>query len=154
STTEKLSLARSLGADFGIDYSKPGWGDEVRAASDGSGPDIIFESVGGDATKECLKILASEGEIVIYGALNIQSFDLGVPELIELIFKNQSLSGFALPTLLTQEGLTTGLSELFDLAGRSLLKVQIGGTFALKDAAIAHTALESRTTMGKVVLTA
>jgi len=148
STTEKLSLARSLGADFGIDYSKPSWGDEVRAASDGSGPDIIFESVGGDATKECLKMLASEGEIVIYGALN-----LGVPELINLIFKNQSLTGFALPTLLTPDGLAHGLSELFDLAVKGALKVHIGPTFSLKDAAMAHRAIEARKTTGKVVMT-
>ena len=148
STTEKLSLARSLGADFGIDYSKPGWGDEVRAASDGSGPDIIFESVGGDATKECLKMLASEGEIVIYGALN-----LGVPELINLIFKNQSLTGFALPTLLTPDGLARGLSELFELAVKGALKVHIGATFSLKDAAKAHQAMEARKTAGKVVMT-
>jgi NADPH:quinone reductase len=86
------------------------------------------------------------------GALNIQSFDLGVPELIQLIFKNQSLTGFALPTLLTQEGLTAGLSELFDLAERNQLNVQIGGRFPLKDAVLAHQALEARTTMGKVVL--
>ena len=148
STTEKLTLARSLGADFGIDYSKPGWGDEVRAASDGSGPDIIFESVGGDATKECLKMLASEGEIVIYGALN-----LGVPELINLIFKNQSLTGFALPTLLTPDGLARGLSELFELAVKGALKVHIGPTFSLKDAAKAHQAMEARKTAGKVVMT-
>ena len=148
STTEKLSLARSLGADFGIDYSKPSWGDEVRAASDGSGPDIIFESVGGDATKECLKMLASEGEIVIYGALN-----LGVPELINLIFKNQSLTGFALPTLLTPDGLARGLSELFELAVKGALKVHIGPTFSLKDAAKAHQAMEARKTAGKVVMT-
>lgn len=154
SSSAKLAFAKSLGADLGVDYTKPGWDEAARSFAGGTGPDIIYESVGGDITKESLKILGAGGEIVIYGALNIQSFDLGVSELIELIFKNQSLSGFALPTLLTQEGLTTGLSELFDLAGRSLLNVQIGGTFALKDAAIAHQALESRTTMGKVVLTA
>jgi NADPH:quinone reductase len=152
STSEKLSLARSLGADFTIDYTKPGWGDEVRASSGGSGPDVIFESAGGDATRECLKMLASGGEIVVYGALNIQSFDLGVPELINLIFKNQSLTGFALPTLLTPDGLARGSSELFDLAVKGALKVQIGPTFSLRDAALAHRAMEARKTTGKVVL--
>jgi NADPH:quinone reductase len=153
SSQAKLAFAKSLGADEGVDYTQPGWDEVARGLAGGSGPDIIFESVGGDITKKCLNILGAGGEIVIYGALNIQSFDLGVPELIQLIFKNQSLTGFALPTLLTPEGLTAGLSELFDLAGRDLLKVQIGGSFPLKDAALAHRALEARTTMGKVVLT-
>jgi NADPH:quinone reductase len=152
SSKAKLDLARTLGADHGIDYTKPGWDEAVRAVSGGSGPDIIYESVGGDVTKTCLSMLAAGGEIVIYGALNIQSFNLGIPELVSLIFKNQSLTGFALPTLLTSDGLTSGLSNLFDLAASGLLKVQIGNTFALKDASLAHQAMEARATTGKVVL--
>lgn len=152
SSPAKLAFAKSLGAGQGVDYTRPGWDEAARALAGGTGPDIIYESVGGDITRKCLKILGVGGEMVIYGALNIQSFDFGVPELIDLIFKNQSLTGFALPTLLTPEGLTAGLAELFDLAGQNLLKVQIGGTFPLKDAAVAHQALEARTTTGKVVL--
>jgi NADPH:quinone reductase len=152
SSQAKLDLARTLGADHGVDYTKPGWDEAVRAVSGGSGPDIIYESAGGDITKTCLNMLAAGGEIVIYGALNIQSFELRIPELLNLIFKNQSLTGFALSTLLTGEGLKSGLSTLFDLAASDLLKVRIGSTFALKDASLAHQAMEARATTGKVVL--
>ena len=41
SAAKKLDFARSLGADVSIDYTKPDWVDEVRAASGGAGPDII-----------------------------------------------------------------------------------------------------------------
>jgi NADPH:quinone reductase len=152
SSPAKLAFTKSLGADHGVDYSHQGWEEEVRSLTGGAGPDIIYESVGGDVTKKCLRILGPGGEIVIYGALNIQSFNLGVPELIELIFKNQSLRGFALPTLLTPEGLVAGLSELFDLARQGVLKVQIGTTFHLEEAALAHQAMEARSTTGKVIL--
>jgi NADPH2:quinone reductase len=152
SSASKLDLARALGADAGVDYTKPDWIDAVRAASGGAGPDIIYESVGGNITKDCLVALAPGGELVIYGALNIQGFDFGVPELIGLIFKNQSLTGFALPTLLTPVGLKEGLAELFDLAGRGELKVTIGATYPIERAADAHRALEGRQTTGKLVL--
>jgi NADPH2:quinone reductase len=154
SSASKLELARTLGADAGVDYTKPDWVDCLRAATGGNGPDIIYESVGGNITKECLAALAPGGELVIYGALNIQSFDLGVPELLGIIFKNQSLTGFALPTLLTPAGLKEGLAELFDLAVRGELKVTIGGTYPLERAADAHRALEARGTTGKLVLMA
>jgi len=154
SSASKLELARTLGADAGVDYTKPDWVEELRAASGGNGPDIIYESVGGNITKECQAALAPGGELVIYGALNIQSFDLGVPELLGIIFKNQSLTGFALPTLLTPAGLKEGLAELFDLAVRGALKVTIGGTYPLERAADAHRALEARGTTGKLVLVA
>ena len=152
STAKKLDFARSLGADAGVDYTKPDWVDSVRAASGGAGPDIIYESAGGDITKGCLAALAPGGELVIYGALNIQDFEFGVPELIGIIFKNQSLTGFALPSLLTPAGLKEGLAELFDLAVRGELRVTIGATFPIEHAADAHRALEGRGTTAKVVL--
>jgi NADPH:quinone reductase len=152
STAKKLDFARLLGADAGVDYTRSDWVDAVHAASDGAGPDIIYESVGGDITKGCLAALAPNGELVIYGALNIQSFDFGVPELMGIIFKNQSLTGFALPSLLTPQGLKDGLAELFDLAVRGELKAMIGATYPLARADDAHRALEGRGTTGKVVL--
>lgn len=152
SSTKKLDYVRSLGADGGVDYTGAGWVAQVRAANGGAGPDIIYESSGGDVTKGCFEALAPLGELVIYGALNIQGFQFGVPELLGIIFKNQSLTGFALPTLLTPEGLKAGLTELFDLAVRGELKVTIGATYPLERAADARRALEGRGTTGKLVL--
>ncbi|MGH8655933.1 MAG: quinone oxidoreductase family protein [Gammaproteobacteria bacterium] len=152
STAQKLEVARSLGADVGVNYTKSDWVEQARAASGGGGPDIVYESVGGSVTKACLDALAALGELVVYGALNIQGFQLGVPELLGLIFKNQSVTGFALAPLLTPESLKRGLAELFDLAVRGQLKVMIGGTYPLERAAEAHRALEGRRTTGKVVL--
>jgi NADPH2:quinone reductase len=152
SSVAKLDFARSLGADAGIDYTGSNWIEAARAASDGAGPDLIYESAGGEITKGCLAALAPCGELVIYGALNIQQFEFGVPDLIGIIFKNQSLTGFALSSLLTPEGLKGGLAELFDLAVSGEIKVTIGATYPLDRAADAHRALEQRGTTGKLVL--
>lgn len=77
-----------------------------------------------------------------------------MPDLISVIFKNQSLTGFALASLLTPEGLKGGLAELFDFCTSGALKVKIGRTYPLERAADAHRALEDRVTTGKVVLLA
>jgi NADPH2:quinone reductase len=92
------------------------------------------------------------GEIVNYGALNVQSFRLGVPELLGMIFKNQSVRGFALVPLLTPAELRSGLAEVFDLVASGARNVTIGGRFAMRDAGRAHTALEGRGTTGKLIL--
>lgn len=152
SAPQKLDFARSLGADAGVNYTQAHWVEQARAATAGAGPDIIYESVGGAVTKASLEALAPLGKLVIYGALNIQSFQLGGPELMGLIFKNQSVTGFALAPLLTPESLKMGLAELFDLAMHGQLKVTIAGTFPLERAAEAHRALEGRRTTGKIVL--
>jgi len=72
---------------------------------------------------------------------------------MRLIFRNQSVTGFAFAPLLTPALLHAGLGELFDLAQRGLLKVTIGGTYPLEAVAQAHRALEGRHSMGKLVLT-
>ncbi len=152
SSADKLDFARSLGADVGVNYTQAGWTDQLREATDGVGPDIIYESAGGDVTTKSLESLAPQGQIVIYGALNIQSFQLGVPELLGLIFKNQSLTGFAFTPLLTPSGLRSDLAELFELVTRGELTVTVGSRYPLTDAAQAHRALEGRGTTGKLIL--
>jgi NADPH:quinone reductase len=154
SSADKLAFTRALGADAGADYTRSDWVDQVRAASGGNGPDIIYESAGGDVTSASLAALAPRGQLVIYGALNIQRFDFGAKELVGVIFKNQSLIGLSVATLLTPETLASGLAELFDLAQRGELTVTIGGSYPLERAADAHRALTARGTMGKLVLTA
>jgi len=152
STEDKLDVVRSLGADIGVNYTQTDWVERVRAATDAAGPQIIYESAGGEVTGASLKALAAQGQIVIYGALNIQSFQLGIGELIQLIFKNQSLTGFAFQPLLTPAGLKTGLAELSDLVVQGELRATIGGRFPLEDASAAHRAMEARQTTGKLIL--
>ncbi len=43
-------------------------------------------------------------------------------------------------------------AELFDLVARGILKIEIGGTYALSDAASAHRDIESRKVAGSVLL--
>lgn len=148
SSEAKLEFARALGADVGVDYTDPQW----IAALGGAQPDIIYESVGGSITMDGLSALAPLGQMVIYGALNIQQFALGVPDLLGLIFKNQSITGFALVPLLTPGSLRAELTVLFEAAAREDLKVTIGGVYPLAQAADAHRALEGRSTMGKLIL--
>lgn len=154
SSEAKLGFARGLGADAGVNYSTAAWVDAVRESTDGQGPDIIYESVGGPVTMQALAALAPHGNLVIYGALNIQQFQLGVPELLGLIFRNQSLTGFATTPLLTPQRVRTGLSELFEMVSRGELRVTVGGRYSLSDAGEAHRALEGRGTTGKIVLVA
>lgn len=152
STAEKRDFALGLGADVAVDYTAPGWKDAVRAATGGAGPDILYDSVGGTITMESLAVLAPRGQMVIFGALNARDFQFGAPELGRLIFSNQSVTGFALVPLLTQQNVREDLAALFDLAARGQVSVTIGGRFPLEDAAGAHRALGERRSTGKLVL--
>ncbi len=151
-SAEKRAFALSLGADAAVDYGAADWSEAVRTANGGAGPDVIFDSVGGRVTEDCLALLAPLGQMVIFGALNIRSFGLGVPELMRLIFANQSVTGFAAAPLLTPEKCRAIMAELFARVIAGDLAVTIGGVHPLAEAGAAHAALEGRRTIGKIVL--
>lgn len=45
-TASKLAVAQRAGADFGVDYTKPKWQQEVLKITKGHGADVIYDPVG------------------------------------------------------------------------------------------------------------
>lgn len=68
STSRKLELARSLGADIAVNYTDVHWRDAVTDATDGHRVDIAYDFVGGTVASDCLKLLGPGG-ILVAGAL-------------------------------------------------------------------------------------
>lgn len=153
STPEKLALAQRLGADIAVSYAEPDWPGKVRAATDGRGPDVIYDQVGGEVLRLGFELLAPRGTLAIYGTSSnrLEAIDPG--QIRGLIARNQSVVGFSgWPLLGEQELLRTSLEELFGLVHSGRLEVLIGRRYPLAEAAEAHRALGARETTGKVLL--
>ncbi len=149
STTEKLEKITGLGADVGINYSETDWTDEVLAATDGKGADLIIEMVGGEIGKQNLKCLATGGTMTVYGAASGEDFQISA---LSLLGRMQTVKGYNL-NLETRENMAAFTTELMTHVAANRLEV-IVNEFPLEQAQEAHQALEGRKTMGKVVLTA
>jgi NADPH:quinone reductase len=152
SSAEKLELARSLGADVGINYTSADVVAVVKDATGGAGVDIILEMLGGQAALEKnLRCLGMFGRMVVFGAA---SGDLkGTVEPIALMPKNLSVIGYYLTPLIKRRDLCAPpLAELAALTASGEIKVIIGARLALADAAVAHRRIEARETIGKIVL--
>lgn len=146
---KRRALALSLGADHAVDYTAPGWQEEVRKHSGGRGADIIYETVGGVSSKAAVDALAPRGELVLAA---MGRFGLKAEEIERMLGDNQSIKGFSLLPLLTPRRLREDLGELFDLAATGRLTVVEGSRFPLDQAAEAHRTIEERRAVGKVVL--
>ena len=134
---QKRALALSLGADRAIGYEMSG----IEA-------DIVFDLVGGELTRDLIDVLKPGGRLVLAA---MGRFGLEPADISRMLEANQSLQGFSLLPLIG-ETLWSDLAELFDRAHCGELKVISGGRFPLTEAAQAHGALESRATVGKIVL--
>jgi NADPH2:quinone reductase len=67
STDEKCALCKELGADATINYSKGNIRDEIKALTDGKGPDIVYDPVGGDLAEPVFRSIAWRGRYLVIG---------------------------------------------------------------------------------------
>jgi NADPH:quinone reductase len=147
----KIALAKANGCHHVINYVSGNFVDEVKAITGGAGVDVVYDAVGKDtfpASLDCLKPL---GMWVSFGQSS------GVPPPFPILLLLQKGSIYATrPTiahyLAKRSDLEAAAAELFGVIADGRVKVQIGQTFPLKDAAAAHRALESRKTVGATVL--
>lgn len=151
-TAEKRRAALALGADHAIDYTVPGWSDQVRALTGGNGVDVVLEMTGGPVFAESLAALAPFGRSVVYG-LASQTFAPFDPQ-TTIVASNQSVIGFYLGGYFMHRS-DRAIDALQTLIGHVLsgaVKVQIGQVLPLSRAADAHRMLENRETTGKIIL--
>ncbi|MBF6177497.1 zinc-binding dehydrogenase [Nocardia otitidiscaviarum] len=145
----KLQLAQRLGADAVVDYTEPDWTDRVRSALGGAGVDIVFDGAGGDLGRRALATMADGSRIIGFGnaAGGFAEFDdqAAAARNITIV----SLMDLTNSDIDWEPALGRALAEV--AAGR--LEVVVGQTFPLERASEAHLAIESRTAVGRTLLT-
>ena len=67
SSAQKCDLCRRLGADATIDYSHENIRDTLKQLTDGKGPDVVYDPVGGDLAEPCLRSIAWRGRYLVIG---------------------------------------------------------------------------------------
>jgi len=150
STETKAKLAKDAGADHVINYQAGDFAAETKRLTGGRGVDVVYDSVGKTTFDGSLDVLAPRGYLVLYG----QSSGV-VPSLdpARLAKGSYSLTRPSLPHYTaTRAELLSRAGDLFQMVGAGQLRVRIGRTFPLAQAADAHRALDGRETTGKVLL--
>src|SRR6478609_57259 len=67
STDEKCELCKSIGADATINYTRENLRDAIKALTDGKGPDVIYDPVGGDFSEPAFRSIAWRGRYLVVG---------------------------------------------------------------------------------------
>lgn len=148
----KLDVPRRLGAQHLIDYDAvDDLAAAVRAATDGRGVDVVYDGVGRSTFEASLGSLRRRGMMVLFGAASgqVPPFDVQrLNPLGSLFLTRPSLAAY----VAEREELTWRAREVFAALAAGTLRIEIGGRFALADAALAYEALEARRTSGKLLL--
>ena len=150
SSDEKADVVRKYGADEVINYAQNDFSEETRKITDGKGADLILDAVGKPTVEKGLNCLGPFGHLILYGRAG------GVPDpvnLFSLFQKSIKVSGFILYTVSAIPSLhKKGITESLKLMEEGKLNIVVGQTFPLSEAAEAHRHMESRKSVGKLVL--
>ena len=157
SDRSKAEYASALGATATVMADEDGWHDQVRKLTDGRGVDVLLEASGGDTLAQGLRALAPFGRVVVYGAASGRDAVLDAATLRALLYApapNQSLVAFNVGGWFIERPQVAGaaLQELVGLVAAGKLQAPVTQTLPLAKAAEAHRRLESRQTLGKLVL--
>ncbi|EPD57101.1 zinc-binding dehydrogenase [Streptomyces sp. HGB0020] len=146
---EKVARVQANGADLAADYTDPAWPDKVRAFLGGRPATIVLDGVGGDVARHATGLLGPGGTHLVFG-WSAEGIRDGRPYLVDGV--SEQVLG---PVMMRRAG---GPNPLQTLELRALAEAAAGRLtptvqrFPLADAAAAHRALETRGTIGKVVL--
>jgi NADPH2:quinone reductase len=146
---EKVARVQTGGADLAVDYKEPGWPDKVRAYLGGREATVVFDGVGGDVARESVALLGPGGSHLVFG-WSAEGIRDGEPYLVDGV--SERVLG---PVMMQRTG---GPNPVRTLELRALTEAAAGRLtpavqrFPLAEAAAAHRALETRGTIGKVVL--
>jgi NADPH2:quinone reductase len=152
STDAKLDLCRRYGAAETINYAADDLRGRLRELTGGTGPDVIYDPVGGALSEPALRSLAWRGRFLVVGfaAGEIPRIPLNLT-----LLKGCEIVGVFAGEFLTrqpEDGMRTAhaLGELF-AAGK--IRPEVSATYPLERAAEAMRAIGAREVSGKIIVT-
>ncbi|MBF6436805.1 quinone oxidoreductase family protein [Nocardia cyriacigeorgica] len=135
----KADFVRGLGADEVVAYEDESWGAAV---------DYALDAVGGELLAPALAAVRTGGRLVAYSSGG------GTVEAFDLLSGAKSMIGFQIARIAREQPdvYEHWRQELWQYFASGLLHPAVHEEFALEDVAAAHTVIEKRANLGKVVL--
>ncbi len=151
STADKLAVCREHGADDTINYATEDLRERIKALTGGTGPDLVYDPVGGPYTELALRSIAWRGRLLVVGfaAGEIPKIPLNLT-----LLKGCSIVGVYWGEFTRREPqkFAESIRQLGRWYAEGKLKPHISATFPLERAGDALTKMANREVAGKVVL--
>jgi NADPH:quinone reductase len=151
STQEKCDLCKKIGADATINYSTENLREAIKSLTDGKGPDVIYDPVGGDFAEPAFRSIAWRGRYLVVGfasgPIPALPFNLA-------LLKGASIVGVFWGDFAKREPKTNAamMGELAQWYVQGKVKPVIDRTMPMADLKAAFTHMGSRGVMGKLVM--
>lgn len=151
STDEKCQRCIELGADATLNYSRENVRDALKALTDGRGPDVVYDPVGGDLAEPVFRSIAWRGRYLVVGfaggAIPALPWNLA-------LLKGASVVGVFWGDFVRREPAASqaALQQLAGWYAAGQIKPVIDQTLPMSELKAAYARMGSRQVMGKLLL--
>ena len=151
SSDEKCELCKSIGADATINYTTENLRESIKALTNGKGPDVIYDPVGGDYAEPAFRSIAWRGRYLVVGfaagPIPALPFNLA-------LLKGASIVGVFWGDFAKREPKANAdmMTELAQWYAQGKIKPVIDSTMPMADLKAAYAHMGSRGVKGKLVM--
>lgn len=152
SSDEKAAFCRSLGADETLNYSTEDVRERLKAITQGRGPDVVYDPVGGDLAEPVFRSIAWRGRYLVIGFAGG-----GIPALPWnlALLKGASVVGVFWGDFVRREpkAFEQALGQLVGWYRQGLIRPAIDRILPMSEVPQAYALMATRSVRGKLVLT-
>ena len=151
SSDEKCALCKSIGADETINYQTENLRERLKSLTQGNGPDVIYDPVGGDFAEPAFRSIAWRGRYLVVGfasgPIPALPFNLA-------LLKGASIVGVFWGDYSRREPKSNAamMAELAQWYAQGKVKPVIDATMPMSDLRAAYAHMGSRGVKGKLVM--
>ena len=152
-SAEKLERCRELGAEILVNYREQDFVEEVLAATDGRGADVVLDNMGAKYLGRNLEVLATNGRLAVIGMQGGTKAELDIGLLMR---KSGALLGTlpAGPPAEEKAAIVASTREhVWPLVAAGEVRPVVDRVLPMAQAAEAHRVVEAGGHVGKVLLT-
>jgi NADPH2:quinone reductase len=151
SNADKCAFCATLGADATIDTSRGELRDTLKTLTDGRGPDVVYDPVGGELAETSLRAIAWRGRYLVIGfaAGPIPALPFNLP-----LLKGASIVGVFWGDFVRREpkAFQEGMAQLFAWYHDGKVRPAIDARLPMGALPEAYERMASRRVMGKLLL--
>ncbi len=152
SSDEKCAFCRELGADATINYAQGDLREQIKRATGGKGPDVVYDPVGGDLAEPVFRSIGWRGRYLVIGFAQgaIPSLPLNLA-----LLKGASVVGVFWGEFARREPAESAraLAQLADWYAQGKIRPVIDRSLPMSQLPAAFARMGSREVRGKLVLT-
>lgn len=151
SNADKCEVCKQLGADYTINYSQDNLREQLKIITNGKGPDVVYDPVGGDMTELAFRSIAWRGRYLVVGfaAGPIPALPLNL-----VLLKGASLVGVFWGDFAKREPEKNAemMNVLTQMYAKHQIKPKIDQIMPMSELMNAYERMNSRAVQGKLVL--